>query len=402
MVSINPIYNINYSLPIAAARQKSSITSPAETMPKVSFKGTEALAAYNYNLVNKNNDFDIPTMEPIEFPDDLMKNGGNPIYDSKGNLVVVKKIIGDKKYVYHNNNAKHIDVFDKNGEKIQEQECFTNLNKEKMLVIRNFVQGKRDVYQTSYVSENGRDFELCDKSKHVYYPDGTSKEFFHYVKEKKYDVIEHSNTNDYAYLFDKSIQYDENKNIKCIVEHSANKDSYKIINYKNGIPYKIEEENSTVVPNKLLTNMEFLNDKDLIPHEKFNILQDAINKDGIKTYYSNGAVESNSFVWNKIEFTYKFKENGDLYNIIYGNKSIEIDKDGYSIIEFLDNNYKKETTYAGNSVYVKVSDKNHDKFVTYRNNKLIEYNIYENGEGTSYIFNPDGSLRECYNSSYEK
>ena len=399
---INPIYNINYNLPISVKQQNAPITTPIESVPNVSFKGTEALAAYNYNLVNKNHDFDIPTLQSIEIPEDLTKIDGTPIYDSRNNLVVVKKTVDDKEYIYHNNEAKTIEVFNSNGDKIQEQECFTNINKAKMLVIRQFISGKKDIYQTSYLSENGKDFELFDKSKHIYYPNGTNKEFIHYVKDKTYDVIEHSAANNTSYLFDKSIQYDENKNVKHIVEHTADKDSYKTINYKDGIPYQIEEENSTVIPNNILENMDFLNDKDLIPHEQINIMHDAINKDGIKTYYSNGALESNTFFQDDTEVTYKYKENGDLHNIIFDNKTVEIDKEGYSIIENIDKHTRKETTYSGNSVYVKVSDENHDKFVTYRNNHLIEYNTYEDGEGISYSFNLDGSLRECYNSSYEK
>lgn len=399
---INPIYNINYNLPISVKQQNAPVTTPIDTVPNVSFKGTDALAAYNYNLVNKKHDFDIPTLKPIEIFDNLAEIGGESVYDSQNNLVVVKTTVGDKEYVYHNNQAKTIEVFNSNGDKIQEQECFTNINKEKMLVIRQFIPGEKDMYQTSYLSENDKDFELFDKSKHIYYPNGNSKEFIHYVKDKKYDIIERSNTNNTAYLFDKSVQYDENKNIKNIVEHSAEKDSYKSINYKDGIPYQIEEESSTVIPNNILENMDFLNDKDLIPHEQINIMKDARNKDGIKTYYSNGAIESNTFVHDNVEFTYKYKENGDLYNITFDNKIVEVDKDGYSIIENIDNNTQKETTYSGNSIYVKVSDENHDKFVTYRDNHLVEYNTYENGEGISYSFNSDGSLRECYNSSYEK
>ena len=400
---INPIYNINYNLPISVKQQNAPITTPIESVPNVNFKGTDALAAYNYNLVNKNHDFDLPTLKPITIPNNLTEIGGEPVYNSQNNLVVVKTTVGDKEYVYHNNQAKTIEVFNSNGDKIQEQECFTNINKEKMLVIRQFIPGKKDIYQTSYLSENGKDFELFDKSKHIYYPNGNSKEFIHYVKDKEYDIIEHSDTNNTAYLFDKSVQYDENKNIKNIVEHSAEKDSYKKINYKDGIPYQIEEESSTVIPNNILDNMDFLNDKDLIPHEKFKFQPNAKEVNGKKTYYSDGTLETNTFMQDGKEVTYSYLTNGDLINVFCGDFVVECDgTDDYEIHEKLKNGAIKDTTYSGDSVYVSVSDENNEKFITYKDNHPIEYSKFEDGEGISYSFNSDGSLRECYNSSRGK
>lgn len=56
MASINPSYNINYLSGInfrAKAQETQSASTPISPPPNVSFNGTEALAAYNYNLVNK-------------------------------------------------------------------------------------------------------------------------------------------------------------------------------------------------------------------------------------------------------------------------------------------------------------------------------------------------------------
>ena len=99
MTSINPIFYVNHvQAPKfkAAAKNTAPITNPLEQTASVTLNGTDALAAYNYNLVNRNNDFNIPVIEPIERPDDITKVGGTPIYNSKGQVVIVEKIEGDK------------------------------------------------------------------------------------------------------------------------------------------------------------------------------------------------------------------------------------------------------------------------------------------------------------------
>lgn len=56
MTSINPIYNINYAQAPAFKAREDSTTAPVSNpiaSNNISFRGTEALAAYNYNLVNK-------------------------------------------------------------------------------------------------------------------------------------------------------------------------------------------------------------------------------------------------------------------------------------------------------------------------------------------------------------
>ena len=92
--NINPLNNVNFR---TKTSETQTVSNPLPHQPNVSFRGTEALAAYNYNLINKNNDFnDIRTIEPIETPNDVTKIGGNAIYNSKGELVIVEKNIGEK------------------------------------------------------------------------------------------------------------------------------------------------------------------------------------------------------------------------------------------------------------------------------------------------------------------
>ena len=63
MTSIYPNYN-TYQIQAPSFKAKSvnnfgSVSNPIQ-QSNVNFKGTEALATYNYHLVNKNNDFNIP------------------------------------------------------------------------------------------------------------------------------------------------------------------------------------------------------------------------------------------------------------------------------------------------------------------------------------------------------
>ena len=87
MTSINPTYNVNYLSGIKPKTKSSvtqSVSNPLPPQPNVSFRGTEALAAYNYNLVNKNKDFDkIPTLKPLEIPKNVEEIEGEKIYNSK-------------------------------------------------------------------------------------------------------------------------------------------------------------------------------------------------------------------------------------------------------------------------------------------------------------------------------
>ena len=102
MTSINPIYNVNYAqAPNFRAKETNSapVTNPV-AQPNVSFKGAEALAAYNYNLVNKNKDFDVTLVKPIKVPDDINKVKGERIYNSAGELMEIVDEDKDFKYVY--------------------------------------------------------------------------------------------------------------------------------------------------------------------------------------------------------------------------------------------------------------------------------------------------------------
>jgi hypothetical protein len=238
------------------------------------------------------------------------------VYNSKGKLVAVEKTIGQDKYVYHNNKNKTIEIFDKNGEKIKEQH-YNSLND---LWVREFHKDKE--YWTSYNIENGQ-LRLHSNEKMIKEDGKITKSYLYENNLEEYQMLDYSNPNLVHTSYTNCVVYDKNKNLKEIIENTPISRCEKSINYKNGQPYQIEENKTTTIANNIPQTFGFLNDKDLIPHEKFNILSDAINMDGNKTYYSNGSVETNTFMQDGNKVTYHFLPDGSLINICYDNTIIE-------------------------------------------------------------------------------
>ena len=85
-MSINQLNSVNLiQAPTLKAKEQNkpdTTTTPIETK-NVSFRGTEALAAYNHSLVNKNDIFNIPVLKPLNVETDINKIEGEKIYNSK-------------------------------------------------------------------------------------------------------------------------------------------------------------------------------------------------------------------------------------------------------------------------------------------------------------------------------
>lgn len=405
MTFINPIYNTcNVYTPAFKAKGENS-TAPVSNpipQPNISFKGTEALAAYNYNLINKNKDFDsIPTIKPIEIPQNLEEIDGEKVYNSKGELVLVEKEIGNQKFLYHNDSEKLIEVYDKtSGKKVKEQSCFTNINNEKMITVTEFGEGKNHCHSGYVKDDNG--IVLFDNMKFVEYPDGSQKEFIYNAQEKNYEVIERSPKGDFKNLYDRVIFYDENKRLKEIWENDKNGRREKKINYEKGIPYQIEEKNTKTIPNKGSIDTSFLNDSDLVPAKKFNFHPNAKDIDGEKTYYSNGAIETNTFVQDGKKVTYSYLANGELRNVFYDDVVIECNGEwGYAIYENIENGARRETTYHDNgSSYVSYTKDELEKGISYINGKVVDYHKSIDGKGTSYEFDQNGNIKDVMETEF--
>ncbi len=374
--------------------KKQHVAVPVSSQVQVSksFEGLDALASYNSYVLRKNVNFDIPVVEKIDIPDNFDSLEGEHIYDSAGRLVCVVCEDNNKRYVYHNNEEKFVEVFDKtSNEKLKEQTSYVNLNDEEMISVVEFVPGRKDSYQTFYKVADGQIF-LDSKSKNVNYEDGSYNEYIYYPVQKEYQVIEHSNFKNTNWLFDKSITYDENKNVKKITEHGSNSWREKEVKYKNGCSYALEETNITAIPNNL--GKDPMTDPDLKPSQKFEVTSDPKSIDGFKTYYSNGVIEKNITK----ESVYYFNYNGDLSRIQTNNKNIIFNMYGQTIEEKLENGAIKTTMYSYNKdkgngqTYVKYEKDNFCKELSILNNKPVNYFESRDGKDWTAIYNQDGDL----------
>lgn len=215
MNNINQVYSINnFYLPTFKQKEvnKNIATNPIQ-QSNVNFKGTEALAAYNYNLVNKNNDFNIPNLPLIPVPNNIEDVIGEKVFTPDGKLNFIIQDNGKHKIIYKNDEYKTIQVVDKNTNKvIREQGCFV-ANTNEVRVTENI--NDKIGYFADYDEKDGK-MVLIGKGKHIYYDDDTKKEYIHWVDSKEYQLIERSNVSEDPYSADKAISYDENGNIKEI------------------------------------------------------------------------------------------------------------------------------------------------------------------------------------------
>ena len=210
--TLNQVRDLNTKTKVTNNNVNSS--SPIEHT-NVNFKGTEALAAYNYNLVNKNNDFNIPILPLIPVPNNIEDVVGEKVYTPDGKLDYIVQDNGKHKIIYKNDEYKTIKVVDKNTNKvIREQGCFV-ANTNEVRVTENI--NDKIGYFTDYDEKNGK-MIVVGKGKHIYYDDDTKKEYIHWVDSKEYQLIERSNVSKDAYSADKVVNYDENGNIKEIEE----------------------------------------------------------------------------------------------------------------------------------------------------------------------------------------
>ena len=115
MTSIYPNYN-TYQIQTPSFKAKNvnnfeNVSNPNQ-QSNVNFKGTEALAAYNYNLVNKNNDFNIPILPLIPVPNNIEDIVGEKVFTPDGKLNCIIQDNGKHKIIYKNDECKTIQVVD--------------------------------------------------------------------------------------------------------------------------------------------------------------------------------------------------------------------------------------------------------------------------------------------------
>ena len=319
-MSINSIYNVQCSkIPTFKSKMANDdvpVSNPI-LQQSVTFNGTEALATYNYNLVNKNNDFNISLVKPIEVPSDINEVKGERIYDSAGELIEIVDEDERFKYVYqtgHNSLEKYrLSVVDKNTNKIvKKQYEFKYTMYENPLIDVTEYNGNTAT-RTAYDSKTLKP-TIFDKTVR----DGNKEKMISYSFEQKaFDKYEYDKINNII----KRSHYDKQGNLMGEPDIENNSEKY------------INLEKPTL-------------------HPKFQLDYDPKELEGEKRYYSNGVIEENIVNENGKKVHYQFNTNGQIDMIHKDNLTInyfnDFDNSGYSISEDLGNNKSRTTNYLDN------------------------------------------------------
>jgi hypothetical protein len=214
-----------------------------------------------------------------------------------------------------------------------------------------------------------------------------------YMIENKNYLINESNLDSNRMLL-----YDKNKKLISVSENNSKGHFKKSINYYNNIPYQIEENNYKTISNNISEELDILSDEKLKPHPRFNFHPKANEIEGEKTFYSNGNIETNTFIQDGKEVKYHFLPNGKIKSVVLNNIIVENGKNKgisyYSIKEIFPDNAEKETTYFTNTnnALVKYTDNNTEKYINYSNNKIRTCHYRKNNNIYLYNFDNKGNL----------
>ena len=372
---INGISFKNFNItPAPSFKASENVTCPIQPI-ECSLQGTEAIANYNMALINKkNNIFDIPQVEKINFSNDINTIKGEKIYNSNGELI---QIIDEndsliKKFIPTNNGYKYEIINKKSNEKIFSQTLNKEDNKKHILAVK---------YENGYEYGTWYDNEIPErKFKLQNFKNGSNKAIEYDFKTKEYNYMDY----DAEKIQSNDIIYDENKKIinydvRTLNNGTEHKTHYNI---HNGQVYSKED---SFIQNCSDIALKYpLHDKDLTPLPKPNYETNINNIDGIKTYYSNGDLETITTP-SGIKYSIPLDKNEQL-KLKDGNKTIFMDKDGYIRIEEQIGNSKKTTAYKNEECLgVSYAQEGLKKSLYFNQGKPTLYQELNNGECTSQI-----------------
>ena len=374
---INPIYT-NNNLSLSYLKNSNNSTNPVQRnsiSPTVSFKGTDALAAYNYSLVNKNELFNLPIIKPLDIPTKIEDIKGEKIYNSNGDLV---RIINDNTTYYFRDNKLNCSITKEGNSDIKLEMFYDNGNVDGVSKI--LPDGTE--YTTWYKND-----EPVQIWKIKNFSKGNEVHLEYLPKEKTYQVSKWYNENGKQYS--SFVEYDENK--KCISAHETENlfDETTDLYFMDGKPYGITKNKSKSLSSNMgkddidLTNLD--------PSPFYNIDMEKINAvEGERKYYTNGKLEK---IISNDGVIYSFEPEGTLSTIEDKNKKIEFSynyKDGiilgHNITETMPDGGVKKTQYE---------DSPNDGFDVWYENADIEKHVVYNDKGniTSYS-NRQNGLKE--------
>ena len=397
MTSINPIYHANITkAQISKLKTDEPATVSNPSPQNVSFRGTEALAAYNYARINQDKVFDIPIIKPFNIPTNIDDIKGVRITNSDGVLVRIVDEDNKQKSLYFFRDGK---LF-----------SFTKIEKDTGIAwTQGLEREKGEGFFVEKIYPNGenyctfcKDGKPIDGSKRIVYLNGDELYVSFDAEAKEYFVNKIYSKNGKGY--NSFATFDENK--KCINAFEIRGLNEKITDlyFKDGIPYNLKTTEAKRV--SLITDKDDINLKDLELDENLNIdFEQVKNLEGQKKYYSNGQIEQ---ITTSSGDVYKFGLEG-LEKIKMKNKEyiFDRDKDGKigrrELITDMGNGFiKKSITWEGNGGCVEIAkDGEMVRYVVYNSNGTIGH-YADNELDIVHDYDENGNLRDMHRSKYEK
>lgn len=376
------------------------------TYPQNNSNGANAIANYNRAKYNLQSKLDVEVLEPINInPEDIDKIEGEKIYTSDNKLHSIVQEDENTRTIYNIDKEKSDSITDivkkdKNTDNIIWTQSFGKIGADngaepvKTIFVAEYDPKGRTIKDSSYTND-----KLASASKYIYGPNGNI------TTTTKYDdgsyVISEDNVKKNAYRY---FVFDKNKQLKNIREQRelANKTFTNEATFHNGAILSVEQNQKTTVPNNM--GLEDVNVTKLKPTPKYELDKDYKGMQGEKTYYSNGAIETNTIQFEEgVPTKAYFEPDGRLSKIDIENKTIEFKDKNQTIIETIDENTKKTTKYYDDGDYSVICENgdNHMLANFDKDGNIQYYDESTNSEdnkcsGKTYNFNSMGMLESSY------
>ena len=392
MLSINAIGNVNFvSRPAFKATNK---LEPQENFEDVNLQGIDALASYNTTLLKNSKILDVTPLPLIHNPEEKFE--GEEIYTSKGELYSITKDMGGATFIFKpaedEDELDTITVVDKKSGKILSKQLDSkdedavisriyeySLIDEKLLNSTTYKDGK-PTYISKHISSHGKD------------------EYIRHDLETKTYSIDKEGKNFYS-----SVDFNQDKVLTGFWQEKTRGLNTQTIsaNLYNGAILSLEKTEKTTMPNNI--NVEALKDSRLNPASRFEIDRDYKGLEGEKTYYSNGAIETNNI--NNGEAIAHFSPDGNLVKIELEDKTIKYEPNSVqNIEELLDDDIVKTTSRCkdeGVCVTLKKGNSTKELCLSAQNKPThyLETETDEKGDFvkySSFCFNEFGMLEDAY------
>ena len=386
-------------------KSKEPIPKTEEPNSKSVLAGMEALAIYNAPLLKNPKKLDVEPLIPILImPEDSDNLEGEKIYTSEGKLHSIVQEDENTKTVLKPNEENEgmfssiVTRDKKTGKIIKEQENIIRDGKYDEIYINEYSpETGKEIADTSYI-----DGKLKSASKTIYKPNQDFVVVRRNFDDNEYSVSKYSKNREDSIC----VTFDKNKQLRTASEFKNVdlKASGIDVDFYNGGMISVHRYEEITVPNNF--GIEKLNDKDLVPAETYKLDFDAKGLDGEKTYYSNGAIETNSFERNGEKIKAHFEPDGELAKLELSDKKyVSFDEGVLEIKENLDNGKVKITALCDDgSKLVRVENEKEYKEADFaKNGKPSSYRegiIDEDGEDNknlSLYFNKTGMLEAAYN-----